>query len=86
MGTGQFCTNPGLVVVPAGEAGSSFVTAVAERFSKAAVGTMLSEGVQKSFAAGVGILQKAGATVVTGGQPGGGVYCHRCPSSHGDLA
>ncbi|MEQ9406975.1 MAG: aldehyde dehydrogenase (NADP(+)) [Fuerstiella sp.] len=72
MGTGQFCTSPGLVVVPAGAAGEQFVAAVAERFGKAAVGTMLSEGVRKSFSSGIETLQKAGATLVTGGQPGGG--------------
>lgn len=72
MGTGQFCTNPGLVVLPAGEAADAFVAAVAERFGNAPVGTMLGEGVRKSFAAGVETLQKAGAKLVTGGQPGGG--------------
>ena len=71
MGTGQFCTNPGLVVVPADE-GDSFVSAVAERFGNAAVGTMLSEGVRKSFASGIDALQQAGAKLVVGGQSGGG--------------
>jgi len=33
---------------------------------------MLGEGVRKSFAEGIATIQKAGATVVTGGQPGGG--------------
>ena len=72
MGTGQFCTNPGLVVLPAGEAADSFVSTVAERFGNAPVGTMLSEGVRRSFGEGVETLQKAGAELVTGGQPGGG--------------
>ena len=71
MGTGQFCTNPGLVVVPA-DKGDSFVSAVAERFGNAAVGTMLSEGVRKSFASGIDALQQAGAKLVVGGQSGGG--------------
>lgn len=72
MGTGQFCTSPGLVVVPTGEAGDTFVAAVSERFQNAAVGTMLGEGVRSSFAAGIETIQKAGATLVTGGTPGGG--------------
>ena len=71
MGTGQFCTNPGLVVVPA-DKGDSFVSDVAERFGNAAVGTMLSEGVRKSFASGIDALQQAGAKLVVGGQSGGG--------------
>ncbi|MEZ6039363.1 MAG: aldehyde dehydrogenase (NADP(+)) [Planctomycetaceae bacterium] len=72
MGTGQFCTNPGVVVLPTGEAGESFLKAVAERFTTAPVGTMLAEGVRSSFSSGVQTIVNAGATVVTGGQPGGG--------------
>jgi NADP-dependent aldehyde dehydrogenase len=72
MGTGQFCTNPGVVVVPAGELGTQFVAAVADRFQQAGVGTMLSDGVRQSFAGGIETLQKAGAKLITGGQPGGG--------------
>ena len=72
MGTGQFCTNPGLVVVPAGEPGTAFVTAVAERFAKAPVGTMLADGVRASFSTGIRTLIDAGANLVTGGQAGGG--------------
>jgi len=72
MGVGQFCTSPGLVIAPAGEKGDAFVAAIADRFQKAAVGTLLSEGVRKGFASGLKTIQDAGATVVTGGQPGGG--------------
>ena len=72
MGTGQFCTNPGLVVVPTGEAGDAFIAKVSEKFQGAAVGTMLSEGVRKSFAAGLDTLKQAGASLLTGGEPGGG--------------
>ena len=72
MGTGQFCTNPGLVVVPANDAGNSFIKSVADKFGAAAVGTMLSEGVRSSFAAGIETLQKAGVEIVAGGQQGGG--------------
>lgn len=72
MGTGQFCTNPGLVVLLAGDRTDQFVSAVAEKFSAAPIGTMLSEGVQKSFAAGVAELQSAGAELLTGGKTGGG--------------
>ncbi|APZ94338.1 aldehyde dehydrogenase (NADP(+)) [Fuerstiella marisgermanici] len=78
MGTGQFCTNPGMVIVPAGSEGEAFVKSVAERFQNAAVGTMLGEGVQKSFAHGIETLKKAGAVVETGGEPGGGNgFCYQ---------
>ncbi|MEZ6061550.1 MAG: aldehyde dehydrogenase (NADP(+)) [Planctomycetaceae bacterium] len=72
MGAGQFCTNPGLVILPAGSAGDAFVGLIAARFESAAPGTMLNEGVRQSFAAGIKALQDAGARLVTGGQPGGG--------------
>ncbi len=67
MGTGQFCTNPGVVVVPKGDAGEALLAAVKERFEAAAPGVLLGEGVQKSFLAGVNELSSAGATLVTGG-------------------
>lgn len=72
MGTGQFCTNPGLVVVPDSPAGQTFISGVAEKFKAAAVGTMLGEGVQKSFAAGVKKLRDTGAELIAGGAEGGG--------------
>lgn len=72
MGTGQFCTNPGVVVLPAGDAGEAFVQAVAAKFTAAPVGTMLADGVRTAFAAGIKTLIDAGATLVAGGQPGGG--------------
>jgi NADP-dependent aldehyde dehydrogenase len=78
MGVGQFCTNPGLVVVPAGATADAFVSGLSERFANAAVGTMLGEGVQKNFATGVATLIAAGAELVVGGEPGGGTgFCHQ---------
>lgn len=78
MGTGQFCTNPGLVLLLAGETTDAFVSAVAQAFTDAPVGTFLSEGVQKSFAAGLATLQQSGAELVTGGGTGGGDgYSHQ---------
>ena len=72
MGAGQFCTNPGLIVVPAGELGDAFTATAAERFAAAPSGTMLSEGVRTAFLAAIQKLQAAGAKLVTGGEPGGG--------------
>jgi alpha-ketoglutaric semialdehyde dehydrogenase len=72
MGTGQFCTNPGVVVLLAGETGDKFVEDVGTRFSDAPIGTMLSEGVQTNFGTGIEALKNAGAELVTGGEPGGG--------------
>ncbi|MHC4877441.1 MAG: aldehyde dehydrogenase (NADP(+)) [Planctomycetota bacterium] len=72
MGTGQFCTNPGLVLLLAGDATEGFISAVSEKFAAAPVGTFLSEGVQRNFGEGVAALQSAGATLLTGGEAGGG--------------
>ncbi len=72
MGAGQFCTNPGLIIVPAGEVGDAFTALVAEKFQAAPVGTMLAEGVRSSFLKAVGTILDAGGKLVTGGEAGGG--------------
>ena len=76
MGTGQFCTNPGLVVLLAGERTEAFIASLIEKFRAAPVGTLLSRGVADSLAANVGKLVEAGAKLLAGGSPGGGKgYC-----------
>ncbi len=74
MGAGQFCTNPGLVILQQGEKAHDFAEAVKKRFEGAPVGTMLSEGVQRNFAHSINALARAGAFVIVGGKPveGGG--------------
>ncbi len=71
-GTGQMCTNPGLVVLPKGPAAEAFIADMAKRFETAPVGTLLSPRVAESLKESVAVLQKAGAQVVVGGKPGGG--------------
>jgi NADP-dependent aldehyde dehydrogenase len=75
MGTGQFCTNPGLVVLLKGESADTFVQAVVERFQAAPVGTLLSASVESSLQTGLQTLQAAGAQLATGGTLGGGAGC-----------
>lgn len=72
MGTGQFCTNPGLVILLAGSETNAFVAAVAEKFKTAPVGTLLSKGTAESLAKAVMTLKKAGAEILAGGTAGGG--------------
>lgn len=72
MGTGQFCTNPGLVVVLKGEETSAFIEALRERFEHAPVGTLLSKGVEANLRTNVGVLKNAGAKVLVGDAEGGG--------------
>lgn len=72
MGTGQFCTNPGVVVLLAGDATEKFIAAVRDRFSAAPVGTLLSKGVASSLEQSVGQLTKGGAETLVGGKPAAG--------------
>ena len=67
MGTGQFCTNPGMVVLPSGEAANKFVAALTERFAAAAAGTLLSPAVCRSLTSAIQTLVDAGAKLLTGG-------------------
>lgn len=71
MAAGQFCTNPGFVLVPAGAAGDAFVAAVAEKFSASPAGTLLSTVVRDSLLANIGRLTAAGAELLAGGRSAG---------------
>lgn len=72
MGTGQFCTNPGLVVLLAGPQTDLFISRLVERFKAAAVGTLLSKGVARSLDESVQKIRAAGAECLVGGTSGGG--------------
>lgn len=77
MGTGQFCTNPGMIVLLAGEDTERFIAAAAAKFQAAPVGTLLSRGVETALARGIQALRAAGAQVVVGDTAGGGAgYSH----------
>ena len=72
MGTGQFCTNPGLVVLLAGAESDAFLAKVRDKFQAAPVGTLLGKSVEERLGHAVSVLSKAGAEVVAGGSAGGG--------------
>jgi 2,5-dioxopentanoate dehydrogenase len=81
MGGGQFCTNPGLVLLLAGAETERFIGAVTEKFRAAPVATLLSNGVAQALAGSCATLIRAGARALVGGNPGGGMmggrgYCH----------
>jgi alpha-ketoglutaric semialdehyde dehydrogenase len=67
-GTGQFCTNPGLVVLVAGPTTEAFIAAVEQRFAQAPAGTLLGEGVRRNLVDSVNALMLAGAKIVAGGK------------------
>ena len=51
MGTGQFCTNPGMVLLIAGDSAETLIQALAQRFDAAPVGTLLSSSVEQTLQA-----------------------------------
>lgn len=67
MGTGQFCTNPGLILLVRSPAAEQFVAAVGERFAAATPGTLLSPAVNQSLGQSIETLVAAGAQLVSGG-------------------
>ncbi|MCA9140518.1 MAG: aldehyde dehydrogenase (NADP(+)) [Planctomycetales bacterium] len=75
MGTGQFCTNPGVVLAIAGEQTDQFIESVKERFGAAPAGTLLSPAVAVSLKSSVQQLCDFGAKLLVGG---GEVEAGRC--------
>ncbi|HEX5566479.1 MAG TPA: aldehyde dehydrogenase (NADP(+)) [Streptomyces sp.] len=53
LGTGQFCTKPGLVLVPEGEPGDRLVKALAESLGGADAGTLLDARMREAFLDGI---------------------------------
>ncbi len=72
MGTGQFCTNPGMVLLIENALSEQFVASIAERFSAAPVGTLLSGSVEESLHQNLETLIAAGAKALTPVTAGGG--------------
>ena len=72
MGSGQFCTNPGLIIVQNDADGKQFIESVATQFSDQPVGTLFSISGQNGLQSAIETLTSAGATLVCGGTTGGG--------------
>ena len=75
MGAGQFCTNPGLVVVVAGEESEAFIDEIRAKFAAASPGTLLGTAVLSSLDEAVTALRADGAEVLTGGERVDGDAC-----------
>lgn len=67
MGTGQFCTNPGTVMLLKSDATDQFIAAVKERFSTSPSGTLLSPAVASSLGKSIEALVGFGAELLAGG-------------------
>lgn len=61
LGVGQFCTNPGLIFVPQGKEGDTFLNDFAGRLQETEPGTMLTAGISESYQEGLQKLGAAGA-------------------------
>lgn len=72
LGTGQFCTNPGLVLVPAGEAGDALRDRLAEGAREAGAHAMLTAGVHEAYRGGLRRLAEVGAHRLADGKSSSG--------------
>lgn len=72
MGTGQFCTSPGVVIVQRDEHTDSFIGEVQKNLTAAPTGTLLSHSGQKNLLAAIETLKGAGAELLCGGEGGAG--------------
>lgn len=72
MGAGQFCTNPGFVIVPDSEAGHAFIAAATAKFQAGTPGVLLSRGGRDGLGEAVATLRKHGAALLCGGEPAEG--------------
>ena len=71
LGSGQFCTNPGLTFVPAGADGDAFVAAAARAVAETTGQTMLTTGIAQAYDKGTSALRgAAGVTVEAEGRAG----------------
>ncbi|AFZ69481.1 aldehyde dehydrogenase (NADP(+)) [Deinococcus peraridilitoris] len=68
VGTGQFCTNPGLVIMIDGPEAQAFMREATQRFEAAPAGVLLTREAPRQLERGVAHLTAAGARVVTGGK------------------
>lgn len=69
MGAGQFCTNPGFVVVHDTNAGRRFVDAARRTFEEAEPTVLLGRGGREGLVEAVATLQQNGAALLCGGAP-----------------
>lgn len=66
LGSGQFCTNPGLVIAVDGPELDAFVAAAGEAVAASAPAAMLTPGIADSFRTGVEALEKEAVLVARG--------------------
>lgn len=72
LGTGQFCTNPGLVIVQDNAEGQQFLAEAQRLFAQEENGVLLAQAGVDHLGKAVQALQDAGAELLVGGQPATG--------------
>ncbi len=70
LGVGQFCTNPGLVLVPAGGAGDALRDRLVEGARRSEAQVMLTAGIHRAFQGGLERLAELGARRLADGRGG----------------
>ncbi len=68
LGAGQFCTNPGLVIVQEDKRSEAFLAEVRRHFSENPGGTLLGPQGPTGIADALRILRQHGAEIITGGE------------------
>ena len=77
MGTGQFCTNPGLVILEKNEGSQKFAADLAAKFSELPGGTLFSKSGLEGLSKALSHLEKSGAERIAGtGIVDGSAYSH----------
>jgi NADP-dependent aldehyde dehydrogenase len=73
LGVGQFCTNPGMLIINKTEAYPAFLADLESQFKNAAGGVMLTQGIQSAFHHGVSKhLEHENVAVIAQGNSGNG--------------
>ncbi|MEC3908494.1 aldehyde dehydrogenase (NADP(+)) [Tamlana sp. 2201CG12-4] len=69
LGVGQFCTNPGMVIIPKDKGIASFCDQVADKISQSPSATMLTPGIANAYKSTVDILRNSvGAEILSSGK------------------
>jgi len=69
LGVGQFCTNPGVVLVPSGTDGNALVAHLANKTAATEAGTMLNPIVCSRYGQGLNVLESLRAERLSEGAP-----------------
>jgi len=81
MAAGQFCTNPGLVIVLDDDQTAKFIDRVKTGFAQAPSGTLLTKGVEAGLTQNLKVLIDAGADVEASGSGEGSSQGYTCPNT-----